>query len=44
MAHLTLDEKSLQQGHEYVSMVSEGTQGAVLEVIAERTKQAATTL
>jgi hypothetical protein len=25
-------------------MVSEGTQGAVLEVIAERTKQAATTL
>lgn len=44
IAHLTLDEKSLHQGHEYVSIVSDGTQGAVLEVIAERTKQAATTL
>lgn len=44
IAHLTLDEKSLHQGHEYVSIVSDGTHGAVLEVIAERTTQAATTL
>jgi transposase len=42
--HLTLDEKSLHQGHAYVSIVSDGTHGAVLEVIAERTTQAAETL
>lgn len=44
IAHLTLDEKSLHQGHAYVSVVSDGTHGAVLEVIAERTTQAAEVL
>jgi transposase len=29
--HLTLDEKSLHQGHDYVSIACDGQQGAVLE-------------
>lgn len=44
VSHLTLDEKSLHQGHDYVSIVSDGTLGAVLEVVAERTTAAAETL
>lgn len=44
MPHLMVDEKSLQTGHHYVSLLSDGTQGAVLEVIEHRTNEAATAL
>jgi transposase len=42
--HVQLDEKSLHRGHDYVSILSDGTQGAVLEVVAERTTQATESL
>lgn len=42
--HVTIDEKSLHRGHEYVSILSDGQQGRVLEVVAERTTQAAESL
>lgn len=42
--HVQLDEKSLHRGHHYVSILSDGTQGAVLEVVAERTIQATQSL
>ncbi len=42
--HVTIDEKSLHRGQEYVSVLCDGTLGAVLEVVAERTTAAATTL
>jgi transposase len=42
--HLTLDEKSLHQGHDYVSIACDGQQGAVLEVVAERTTAATESL
>lgn len=42
--HVQLDEKSLHRGHEYVSILSDGQQGRVLEVVAERTTQAAESL
>lgn len=42
--HVLLDEKSLHRGHDYVSILSDGTQGAVLEVVAERTTQASKSL
>lgn len=44
IAHVTIDEKSLHRGQQYVSILCDGTQGAVLEVVAERTTAAATTL
>jgi transposase len=42
--HVMVDEKSLQTGHHYVSVLSDGTQGAVLEVVEHRTNEAATAL
>ena len=44
MCHLMVDEKSLQTGHHYVSVLSDGEQGAVLEVVEHRTNEAATEL
>lgn len=44
LPHLMVDEKSLQTGHHYVSILSDGTQGAVLEVVEHRTNEAATAL
>jgi transposase len=44
LPHLMEDEKSLQTGHHYVSILSDGMQGAVLEVVEHRTNEAATTL
>lgn len=44
IAHLMVDEKSLQTGHHYVSVLSDGAQGAVLEVVEHRTNEAAQTL
>lgn len=44
LPHLLVDEKSLQAGHHYVSILSEGTHGAVLEVVEQRTNEAATRL
>lgn len=44
LPHLMIDEKSLQTGHHYVSILSDGTQGAVLEVVEHRTNEAAATL
>jgi transposase len=39
-----VDEKSLHTGHHYVSVLSDGEQGTVLEVVEHRTTEAATTL
>jgi transposase len=44
IAHLMVDEKSLQTGHHYVSVLSDGQQGAVLEVVEHRTNEAASEL
>jgi len=44
IAHLMVDEKSLQTGQHYVSVLSDGTQGAVLEVVEHRTNEAASAL
>lgn len=38
--HLSLDEKSFQKGHNYVSVLSHPQSDRVLEVVAERTKKA----
>lgn len=40
VAHLCIDEKSLHQGHHYVSILYNGSTGAVLEVIEHRTEKA----
>ena len=42
--HVTIDEKSLHRGQQYVSILCDGTQGAVLEVVENRTTEAAKTL
>lgn len=42
--HVMVDEQSLQTGHHHVSVLSDGTQGAVLEVVEHRTNEAATAL
>jgi transposase len=42
--HLMVDEKSLQTGHHYVSVLSDGAHGAVLEVVEHRTNEAANSL
>ncbi len=44
ISHLMVDEKSLQAGHHYVSVLSDGEQGAVLEVVEQRTNEAASEL
>ena len=44
IAHLMVDEKSLHTGHHYVSVLSDGEQGTVLEVVEHRTTEAATRL
>lgn len=44
LTHLSVDEKSLHTGHHYVSVLSDGAQGTVLEVVEHRTTEAATTL
>jgi transposase len=44
IAHVTLDEKSLCAGQHYVSVLCDGQQGAVLEVVEHRTQEAATQL
>lgn len=42
--HVMVDEKSLHRGHHYVSVLSDGRSGAVLEVVEHRTTEAAETL
>jgi len=42
--HVTIDEKSLHRGQQYVSVLCDGTQGAVLEVVEQRTTEAAESL
>ncbi|MEP7336629.1 MAG: transposase family protein, partial [Acidobacteriota bacterium] len=42
--HVTLDEKSLFSGQHYVSVLCDGQQGAVLEVVEHRTQAAAENL
>jgi transposase len=42
--HLTLDEKSFQHGHQYLTVLGDADAGRVLEVCETRTKEAATTL
>ena len=37
VVHLCIDEKSLHKGHHYVSILYDGTNGAVLEVVEHRT-------
>lgn len=44
LPHLMIDEKSLHTGHHYVSVLSDGGSGAVLEVTEHRTTEAAVTL
>ena len=39
--HLCIDEKSLHRGHHYVSILYDGTTGAVLEVVEHRTEKSA---
>ena len=41
---LTLDEKSFQHGHQYLTVLGDAEQGRVLEVTETRTKEATTTL
>lgn len=38
--HLCIDEKSLKKGHNYVTILYDGTTGGVLEVVEHRTKEA----
>lgn len=40
VVHLCIDEKSLHQGHHYVSILYDGATGAVLEVVEHRTEKA----
>ena len=40
LVHLCIDEKSLHQGHHYVSILYDGKTGAVLEVVEHRTEKA----
>ncbi len=42
--HVTLDEKSLFSGQHYVSVLCDGTQDTVLEVVEHRTQEAAEAL
>lgn len=42
--HLSIDEKSFQKGHSYVSVLSHPQSDRVLEVVADRTKQACKSL
>jgi transposase len=42
--HLTLDEKSFQHGHQYLTVLGDTAHGRVLEVTETRTKDATTTL
>jgi transposase len=44
IVHAGLDEKSFQQGHQYATILSDLDQGRVVEVIQDRTQEAATTL
>lgn len=44
IAHVGLDEKSFQNGHQYATILSDLDQGRVVEVIQDRTQEAATTL
>lgn len=44
IAHLTLDEKSFQQGHQYLTVLGDSDAGRVLEVIETRTKEATVSL
>ena len=43
LVHLCIDEKSLHQGHHYVSILYDGNTGAILEVVEHRTEQAVLT-
>jgi len=42
--HLTLDEKSFQHGHQYLTVLGDADDGRVLEVSESRTKEATITL
>jgi transposase len=44
IAHLTLDEKSIQHGHTYITVLGDADQGRVLEVAETRTTEATTNL
>jgi len=41
LAHLGMDEKSFQRGHSYITLLTDLDQSRVLEVVAERTGEAA---
>lgn len=40
LVHVCIDEKSLHQGHHYVSILYDGDKGSVLEVVEHRTEKA----
>ena len=40
--HLCIDEKSHKKGHNYLSIIYDGATGKVLEIVEDRTEQAAT--
>lgn len=42
--HVMMDEKSLHTGHHYVTILSDGTHGEVLDVVEHRTTEAAAEL
>lgn len=42
--HVMMDEKSLHTGHHYVTILSDGTHGEVLDVVEHRATEAATEL
>jgi transposase len=42
--HLTLDEKSFQHGHQYLTVLGDADRGRVLDVTETRTKEATATL
>jgi len=44
IVHAGLEEKSFQQGHQYATILSDLDAGRVVEVIQDRTQEAATTL
>lgn len=44
LKHLSLDEKSFQKGHHYITVLGDSTQRRVLDVVQSRTQQATETL
>lgn len=44
VAHVGLDEKAFQQGHTYATLLTDLDQGRVIDLVENRTEEAATTL